>query len=602
MSAETDLIEKLTTLNHIADTLNRSADVRTMLNDALADLVQLMGLETGWVLTTGQPGEDMGVDKGYVLAAHHHLPPALDPALADVWAPGCACQARCEASCGHEAYNVMQCSRLGSAAGDRGGLSVHASTPLYGHGRGERPLGILNVAGSDWSSFSPQALSVLSNVGSQMGVALERARLFDLLQQRHSHEQEALLGFSNQLLRRSRLHDVMAYLVDNVRQMLRADACALLLPGDEPEILDFQAASGWRVDPVAERRQVPAGGENGPALVMRMGQPLLEEDIEAGGPEAWMPDWLRAEGFRGQAVVPLIAEGRSIGALVLHMRQPGRLDRKDLRLLRLMANQAALAIEKARLHQEEMKGQALERELEVGRQIQLSLLPKATPSIAGWEFAVHYEAARLVGGDFYDFFEPPGRPGCLGMVVADVAGKGVPAALMMALSRTVIRATALDSRQPAGALEQANRVLSKDNESELFITAFFATLDTGSGRLAYANAGHNRPLLRQAATGEVRELAADGIALGVLEEIELEQCQVGVAPGDLLVLYTDGVTEAMDGAGQFFGDDRLRQAVEAVEAASAAQVRDAIVGAVRRFTGDVSPSDDMTVLVVRRST
>jgi len=596
MSPETQLIEKLTKLNHIAETLNRAVDVHSMLQDVLADLVQLMGLEAGWIFLRDVEAPD-GPGKNYVLAAHHNVPPALDPGNADAWLPGCACQRRMDESGADEAYNAIECSRLGHAQGDRRGLAVHASAALRS---GDRILGILNVAGPDWSSFSPQALALLTNVGSQIGVALERARLFDLLREQRIQEQAVLLSFSNQLLRRLDLNDVIHYLVEQVRQILQFDASALLLPSEEAETLDFRAASGWRADPVAERRQIRADGERGPARAMRTLQPHLVEDLEQSDLAPYLPGWLGAEGFRGYAVVPLLVEGRSIGLLAVQARQPRLLDESGLRLLRLMANQAAIAIEKARLHQEEVKGQALEREMELGREIQLSLLPEDTPVLPGWEFAVYYEAARQVGGDFYDFFELPGVPGKLGLVIADVMGKGVPAALVMAVSRTVIRTMALSEQSPSAVLTGANPIILKDSHSDLFLTAFYATLDTGSGRLVYANAGHNRPLWQQAATGQIQELAAHGIALGVLAGIDLEERTIDVAPGDLLVFYTDGVTEAMDAGHQLFGRERLHAAVESCAGTSAQQALESIVHVMGEFTGDIEQSDDITILVVRR--
>jgi serine phosphatase RsbU (regulator of sigma subunit) len=597
MSSETDLIEKLTTLNHIAETLNRAVDVRSVLNHALANLVELMGLETGWIFLKEPAAQSKQWGSGYVLAAHHNLPPALALDNGGAWEGGCLCQELCNEECLTKAYNEVHCSRLGNVRGDRRGLVMHASTPLRS---GDQALGILNVAGPDWASFSPEALTLLTNVGSQMGVALERARLFDLVQDQRVQEQAALLDFSNQLLGRLDLDDVMRYLVGEVCQMMQADACALLLPREEPGVLDFRAANGWRMDPVAEGRRVPTGERSGPGLVMHTQRPLLEKDIAQEDSTPWAPGWLQAEGFRGHAVVPLIAGGHSVGVLVIDRRRPWLPDEDELRLLRLMANQAAIAIEKARLHREEVKGQALEKELEVGRQIQLSMLPLEPPVVPGWEFATFYQPARLVGGDFYDFFELPGGPDRLGMVVADVAGKGVPAALFMALSCTTIRSAALEGRSPSAALMRANDLILSDSRSDLFLTVFYAMLDTRTGRLAFTNAGHNRPLWLQASTNEVQELVVPGIILGMLEGIELEERQIDMARGDVLVFYTDGVTEAMNAYRQLFGQERLQAAVTANAQASAQQILEAVVDAVKAFTGDISPSDDLTLFVVRR--
>jgi serine phosphatase RsbU (regulator of sigma subunit) len=604
MSTKSELIEKLTTLNRIAETLNQAVDVRGVLNNALADLVNLMGLETGWIFLRdpGAPAQRLG--SGYVLAAHHNLPPALDLEKANVWDRSCICQRQCNEDCLVQAYNEVHCQRIHEAPGDRRGLAMHASTPLRS---GDRILGILNVAAPDWSSFSPEALALLTTVGNQIGTALERARLYDMVQEQRVHEQAVLLDLSNQLLSRRDLEDLIGYLVEEVRRLMDADACALLLPSDDGRMLEFRAVSGWQVDPVAQQQGVSADGPTGPALAMRSQQPFVAKDIIAHPSSAVLPDWLRAEGFRGHAVAPLVCEGRSVGALVIDNRRPSLPSQDDLRLLRLLGNQAAIAIENARLHERELQAEGLERELALGREIQLRLLPKQAPEVPGWEFATFYRAAREVGGDFYDLFEVPGPAGQhsnrsggqLGLVIADVTGKGVPAALFMALSRTVLRSTTLNGSDLPAALRQANKLILHDNEADLFLTAFYGRLDP-RGHMVYVNAGHNPPLWLRATTGRVESLPGQGTVLGALDEIFLEQREIEVAPGDYLVLFTDGVTEALGSGRQRFEEERLRAAVAASAGGSAQQMLDAIVDAVRAFCGDVSQSDDMTLCVVRR--
>jgi sigma-B regulation protein RsbU (phosphoserine phosphatase) len=273
-----------------------------------------------------------------------------------------------------------------------------------------------------------------------------------------------------------------------------------------------------------------------------------------------------------------------------------------------LGNQAAIAIENARLHERELEAEGLEREMALGREIQLRLLPKQAPAVPGWEFATFYHAAREVGGDFYDLFQVPGparqhssRSGSkLGLVIADVTGKGVPAALFMALSRTVLRSTTLSGSDLSAALRQANRLILHDNEADLFLTAFYGQLDTHRGHMVYVNAGHNPPLWLQATTGRVESLRGHGTVLGAVDEINLEECEIEVAPGDYLVLFTDGVTEALGSGRQRFEEERLRAAVAASAGGSAQQMLDAIVDAVRAFCGGVPQSDDMTLCVVRR--
>ncbi|MCB0155128.1 MAG: SpoIIE family protein phosphatase [Anaerolineae bacterium] len=597
MSDHKKLIQNLTTVNQIIEALNQAVDVRGALEVTLTRLVELMGLETGWIFLKEPESQNRWAGKGYVLAAHHNLPEAMKPSRARAWKGGCECQTLCAKGELQAAYNEVRCSRLRQAPGDRAGLVVHASAPLRS---GETVLGILNVAACDWEAFTPESLVLLANVGSQMGVTLERARLFELLQEQRIHEQAALLDFSRQLLSHPELDDLMAYLVEAVRSLLQVDACALVLPADTPHHLAFYAASGWYDDPVEAGRRVPADERSGSGLVMRTQTPLLVEDLQVNDPTPWIADWFRAEGFRGHFIVPLVAEDQSIGVLNINTRQPRMLDGHELRFLQLMANQAAIALENARLHQERLKRQRLEEELAVGQEIQHSMLPELCPVIPGWEFCSIYRPAQQVGGDFYDFFGLANQADQLGLVIADVAGKGVPAALFMALSRTMIRTVALSGSPPAATLERANELILKDSNAKIFLSAFYAILETGSGRLTYTSAGHNWPLWLPAGRQECQQLHARGILLGVMEEISLEERTVQVAPGDTLVFYTDGITEAMNSQNELFGEERLRAAVRSQAGATADQIMEAIVAAVQEFVGSAPQADDYTIVVVKR--
>lgn len=595
------LIEDLEALNEIAGTLNQAVDMHSALDRALAHLVKLMDLETGWIFIRDEDDTEKWWGKGFGLVAHHNLPPALALDREEAWRRSCDCQNLGQRGDLEKAYNEVKCSRLAAVHGDRRELSVHASAPLRA---GDRTLGILNVAAASWDAFSPRALALLSNVGSQIGVALERARLFDLLQEQRFHEQASLLDFTNQLLSRLDLEDLIAYLVEEARKLLEIDACALLLPDDDdPDYLRFAAASGWFSDPVAAERRVPADDRTSSGRVMRTQEPIVLEDIALRETAPWMADWLPAEKFKAAAIVPLIADGRSIGSLVVDSRTPQPFQEDEMRFLQLMANQAAIALEKARLHHEEIQRYRLEEELSVGRQIQLSMLPPSLPHIPGWDFAARYEAARQVGGDFYDYFEVPDPSGdepLLGLVMADVADKGVPAALFMALSRTTIRNVAISDRTPAAALRKANELILKDSQTDLFLTAFYATLDTWHGQVIYTNAGHNPPLWYALESGTFMELTADGIALGVVPDIELENRSLELAPGDLLIFYTDGVTEAMNSEMEEFGVARLRETIAAAAGQGAQAVCDQIVEAVITFTEAMPKWDDFTLLIARR--
>jgi sigma-B regulation protein RsbU (phosphoserine phosphatase) len=361
----------------------------------------------------------------------------------------------------------------------------------------------------------------------------------------------------------------------------------VLLPGAEgQEELEIQASFG-------DSPHVEA--------LMRAAQPLAEQVRHQARPDISTSSVTTSEPIGAILGAPIKTQEQVLGVVLL-----GRLSGQpvftagDEKLVMAVAGQAAIAIERTRLYLQEIQRQRLEQELAVGRQIQLSLLPAAHPELPGWEFAASYQAARQVGGDLYDFLELANESPQLGLLIADVTGKGVPAALFMAFSRAIIRTEATASRSPATVLERANRLIVHDNRSKLLLSAFYGMLDIHSGQLIYANAGHNPPLWLRNATAECQELAARGVVLAAFKDIPLEECQIEVAPGDLLIFYTDGVTEAMNATGQMFGEERLQAIVRANAGASAEQVCQAVLQALEDFTKDTPPSDDITLLVVKR--
>jgi NarL family two-component system response regulator LiaR len=240
------------------------------------------------------------------------------------------------------------------------------------------------------------------------------------------------------------------------------------------------------------------------------------------------------------------------------------------------------------------------QELALAGEIQASFLPGELPHMAGWQLTATLKPARETSGDFYDFI--PLSNGRLGVLVADVADKGMGAALYMALSRTLIRtyATEYDAR-PDLALSAVNQRILTDTHAELFVTVFYGILDPVDGRLTYCNAGHNPPYLLSAQKGEVvRELGRTGVPLGIFEDMAWEQDAAELAPGDVLVLYTDGVTEAQDQQERFFGQQRLMETARANLGRSAQDLHEALMKEVHEFVGDAPQFDDITLMVVAR--
>ena len=589
-------IQDLEALNQVSETLNRAVDRDSALQSALEKLLEIMELETGWIFIYRQGGKQTPKTPKYSLAASHNLPPAIDLSRKQMWKETCDCQELCNRGELKGAYTEVHCSRLVNTIDENRNLHVHATAPLR---LGEKVLGILNIAARGWDCFTPRSLAILSRVGEMMGTALERAGHYDALRRRRVQEQSALLELSNQLLGRGELLEIGDLLVREACRLLRVDAGALLLIDETQDALFFQSAAGWRDDPIQAGHIVPLGTESGPEQVLASQTALVAKDLETNDPTHWAPPWIRAEGFRGHAVIPLLSEGASIGVLVLDTRSPREFKEDELRFLQLMANQGAIAVDRARQREEEIERRRMEQELLVGRRIELSLLPETAPEIHGWSFAARNLAAE-VGGDFYDYFWLPEDTRMLGLVIGDVTGKGVPAALLMAVSRTTIRSTALSGRQPAAALMRANELILKDTRTDLFLSAFYATLDIELATLTFANAGHNRPLLLPYKSQICQELHSAGIVLGAFDEIQLDEQSLKLERGDLLLCYTDGVTEAIDGELHPFGIERLRQSLLKNRKKPTPELLQSILDDIENFTGGEPQFDDLTLLLVRR--
>src|SRR6478752_6496999 len=300
-------------------------------------------------------------------------------------------------------------------------------------------------------------------------------------------------------------------------------------------------------------------------------------------------------------VVPLVSQGELIGTLNLGPRLSEQdYSTDDRRLLTTLAAQAAPAIRVAQLVREQAHEAAererLEQEMRVATLIQQQFLPRQLPNLPQWQIAAYYGPARAVGGDFYDFIEMPG--GRIGIAVGDVTDKGVPAALVMARTHSVLRAEASRSDSPGEILARANALLEPEMPARMFVTCLFAILEPATGRIVMANAGHNLPYIR---TDEgVIELRATGMPLGLLPDIVYEETEGIIAPGSNVLLYSDGLVEAHDPSQEMYGFPRLRDEMAIDDAGS--ELLDRLLDTLHRFTGpDWEQEDDITLVTLHRA-
>jgi phosphoserine phosphatase RsbU/P len=270
---------------------------------------------------------------------------------------------------------------------------------------------------------------------------------------------------------------------------------------------------------------------------------------------------------------------------------------RRLEIITGIAQQAALAIQNDLLQKEMVVRERLETEVQLARQIQQTFIPESLPQFTDWELAARWKTARQVGGDFYDVFDLPGER--LGLFIADVADKGVPAALFMALTRTLVRAAVTELESPADAMKRVNDLLIPDTKQGMFVTAVYAVLDMQNHELTYVNAGHNPPLWIKC-DKSVERLTRTGVALGAAEQVSYRQRVIPLQKNDSILLYTDGLTESFNIEGEFYGEERLIEALRADGCSSASSLMDAVEKSLLNFVQDMPPADDLTMLVLRR--
>lgn len=307
---------------------------------------------------------------------------------------------------------------------------------------------------------------------------------------------------------------------------------------------------------------------------------------------------IQQQGVRGMMAAPLETEGRVIGLIYVDTPNPAQgFTREDLDLLAVMANVAAIRLEHARLAEVEQSERLLARELERAAEIQRTLLPETPPEVEGVQLAGYNAPCRTVGGDYYDFLPLDG--GRLGLVVADVSGKGMPAALLMSNLQARIQVLAEEPSDLAALLERLNRLLRSSSPPQCFVSLFFGVLDPCSGELLYANAGHN-PALLVRAEGRVEWLESGGPVLAILPAVSYEQQRRQLRPGDVLVLYSDGVTEATDRSGAEFGSERLAELCVRHAHLPPAGLLEELRRCLRDWLGGQPAEDDITLVAIKR--
>ena len=398
------------------------------------------------------------------------------------------------------------------------------------------------------------------------------------------------------------LQDVLALVLDAALEISGAERGFIMLSTAEGQ-LEFRLARGRDKQTLTD--STFAVSRKIPEEVYLSGKTKVVADLLDGG-LADVHVGTVALGIRNVVCIPLNwlrlveshearGEDRRIGVLYLDSRERGALLSDATRsALETLAAEASVAIENAQLYRANLEKARMEQEMRIAAEIQQALLPKPRASLGFVEAAAASIPCRSIGGDFFDYLDEPGR--AFGFTLGDVAGKGPPAALMSALMQGMFASQALYADSPSAAVTQMNKALCRRGLESRFVTLMFGIIDADGG-LTYCNAGHNPPLV--IGTSGVRRLEDGGPVVGLLEFAPYSEGAIKLDTGDTVIVFSDGVSEAMDATGQEFGDDRLIDVANAARERSAQSLVDAIVAAVREFTKGAPQSDDITVMVIR---
>jgi len=454
--------------------------------------------------------------------------------------------------------------------------------------RAGEPMGVAVLVHHDGPAPGEERLSFLRELATQLSIALGNARVYaDAM--REKMENRLLFELGTKIAGSLETGQLLEQFLDLVFQVVRYDAAGIYLVDRQTQWITRQTIRGYDAVPDDAVRLKVGRGLIG--WTVKTGQGVIVSDVTRD------PRYVNArDETRSEMVAPLRVGAEVIGAFNLESDEPDAYEPDDMELLMTFASQAAVAIERTRLHAEVLEKRRLEGEVSIGQRIQRSFLPERDPVVPNFEVAGANDSSDVVGGDYYDFIRI--ADGHLGIVVADVSGKGIPAALIMAAFRASLIAEIRNNYSIRTILAKVNKLLWESVEIDRFVTAVYGVLDLQSRRFTYVNAGHNPGLLYRPATGKFDHLDPTGPLLGTFEAATYKERHVEIHPGDVLVVYTDGVTEAMTPTGELFGVERLHEVIRERAGEGAASVVRGVREACRVFQ-EGRQADDLTLVVVR---
>ncbi|MCK4305925.1 MAG: GAF domain-containing protein, partial [Candidatus Eisenbacteria sp.] len=414
-------------------------------------------------------------------------------------------------------------ARLRPGLDQKMGFTIRSimAVPLH---RASKVTGVLEVINAQRAGgFTAEDLELLEALGNQLSVALANARLYEMVR-REKRTNELLYRVGLELARTLRLEELLPLLIELLSEMIDFDAVSIYLYHREIGVLEWFYGHGY---PDGSEDQVRLKvGQGAVGWAAKQKEPLVIPDVSKD------PRYLAARPrTRSEMTVPLMAEGELVGVFNLESDKPNAFLERDLRLLSAFGNQAAIAIQRAWLHNQAIEKRRLEEEIRIARRIQRRLLPADNPVLRGLDIAAFNHPSLEVSGDLYDFVEITSDQ--VGIVIGDVSGKGIAAGIMMAAFRASLRAEIRNNYAIAVILSKVNRLMWESTEDTAFVTAVYGVLDRSRGRLTYSNAGHNPPVLIRR-TGRIEWLEEGGLILGSFPRAVYREGFIDLQEGDLL--------------------------------------------------------------------
>ena len=410
-----------------------------------------------------------------------------------------------------------------------------------------------------------------------------------------------LLRLAGEIGREPALRGLLEMILDKSRPWMRAEACSIFLPDPGTGDLVIHSAHGDSAPQLGSLRVPRGAGIVGAAMAEK--KMIRVDDVSRDPRFFGKADEQTGWKTRALLAAPLLDGAECIGVIeFLNPQGRAAFSQEDEELMEYFAGLVSAALVRIRAHDAALERAQVQRDLDLAREMQQGLLPREFPGkdqAPGVEIFARLDPAKEVSGDLYDFFTV--EPGKMCFVVGDVSGKGVAAGLFMAVTRTLIRATAVPGRRPLEILERVNAQLCAENRANLFVTMILGIVDTTTGRMEYGQGGHNPPIVLPAKGEPVYE-PSGGMPLGVFEDAKFGQRQLELKVGETLLVYTDGVTEAMNPQRELFGEERLKEAVREQSRLSPESLTQRVVAEVARFANGAEPSDDITLLAIQHRT